>query len=152
MALDTISIKYSSCKILHWWSKLWIRRDNDLNCSGSASTSKQGGSSLHREMTHFNIKITVFQQLDQGSNQSHPCSKKDSATTFKTMQNDFAQPRFLIMQIKYYLNLQITFASFLLGFDLEMPLEATGKSGFQLASELSHPHFKVYSQESFFKL
>lgn len=28
-----------------------------------------------------------------------------------------------------------------------MPLEATGNSGFQLASELSHPHLKVYSQE-----
>lgn len=56
------------------------------------------------------------------------------------------------MQIKHYHNFQITFASFLLGFELEMSLEATGNSDFQLASELSHPHFTVYSQESFFKL
>lgn len=62
------------------------------------------------------------------------------------MQRDFAQPRFLTTQIKHFRNFQITFASFLLSFELGMPLEATGKSGFQLASERS-PHFSLLARE-----
>lgn len=63
------------------------------------------------------------------------------------MQNCFSQTKFLTMQLKHFLNFQITFASFLLGYELEMPLETTGNSGFQLASEPSHPHFEVYSHK-----
>lgn len=72
---------------------------------------------------------------------------KDGLCINIQMRNYFAQTRFLTMQLKHFLNFQITLASFLLGFKLEMPLEATGNSGFQLASELSHPHFKVYPHE-----
>lgn len=72
---------------------------------------------------------------------------KDGLCINIQMQNYFSQTKFLTMQLKYFLNFQNTFASFLLVFELEMPLEATGNSGFELASEPSHPHFKVYSHE-----